>query len=198
MTHRRRLGRFLTAVTAGALLLSACGQSGNEASKPSTPATTGSASGQTITYAGEQEFNSYNSIAVNNLVNSTAMQRVLLGFWYYGEKGVVTPDKEFGSYTKSSDSPLTVDYEFNAQGVWSDGNPIDCDDALLYWAAKSGKIKGFQVDGTTASSSSRPRRARRATRSSPSSTPSRSPTGRATAPAPPTCCRPTWRTRPRA
>ncbi|MEV1000693.1 ABC transporter family substrate-binding protein [Nonomuraea sp. NPDC050202] len=149
MTHRRRLGTFLTAVTAGALLLSACGQSGNEASKPTASNTGGAASGQTITYAGEQEFNSYNSIAVNNLVNSTAMQRVLLGFWYYGEKGVVTPDKDFGTYTKTSDDPLTVEYEFNAKGVWSDGNPIDCDDALLYWAAKSGKIKGFQVDGTT-------------------------------------------------
>ncbi|MBF8186174.1 ABC transporter family substrate-binding protein [Nonomuraea sp. K274] len=149
MSHRRRLGRLLAAVAGGALLLSACGQSGDEASEPSGSASPSTGAAQTITYAGEQEFNSYNSMAVNNLVNSTAMQRVLLGFWYYGENGVVTPDKDFGTYTKTSDSPLTVDYEFNAGAVWSDGNPIDCDDALLYWAAKSGKIEGFQVDGTT-------------------------------------------------
>ncbi|WP_327581160.1 ABC transporter family substrate-binding protein [Nonomuraea sp. NBC_00507] len=147
MSHRRRLGRFLTAVAGGALLLSACGQTGDGASKPSASASAPAA--QTITYAGEQEFNSYNSTAVNNLVNSTAMQRVLAGFWYYGENGVVTPDKDFGTYTKSSDDPLTVDYEFNSSAVWSDGTPIDCDDALLFWAAKSGKVKGFQVDGTS-------------------------------------------------
>ncbi|MFI7613489.1 ABC transporter family substrate-binding protein [Nonomuraea terrae] len=149
MSHRRRLGRLLAAVTGGALLLSACAQDGGGASDPSGSASPGATTAQTITYAGEQEFNSYNSITVNNLVNSTAMQRVLLGFWYYGEKGAITPDKDFGTYAKTSDSPLTVDYEFNAKAVWSDGTPIDCDDALLFWAAKSGKIKGFQVDGTT-------------------------------------------------
>ncbi|RVX41743.1 peptide/nickel transport system substrate-binding protein [Nonomuraea polychroma] len=147
MSHRHRFGRFLAAVAGGALLLSACGQSGGgQASKPSASA---AGAAQTITYAGEQEFNSYNSTAVNNLVNSTAMQRVLAGFWYYGQNGVVTPDKDFGTYTKSSDDPLTVDYEFNSSAVWSDGTPIDCDDALLFWAAKSGKVKGFQVDGTS-------------------------------------------------
>ncbi|WP_235854628.1 ABC transporter family substrate-binding protein [Nonomuraea aridisoli] len=136
-------------MTGGALLLSACAQDGGGASEPSGSASPGATTAQTITYAGEQEFNSYNSITVNNLVNSTAMQRVLLGFWYYGENGAITPDKDFGTYTKTSDSPLTVEYEFNAKAVWSDGTPIDCDDALLFWAAKSGKIKGFQVDGTT-------------------------------------------------
>ncbi|MFG2073251.1 ABC transporter family substrate-binding protein [Nonomuraea maritima] len=148
MSHRRRLGRLVAAVAGGSLLLSACAQSGGETSEPSSSASP-AGTAQTITYAGEQEFNSYNSISVNNLVNSAAMQRVQAGFWYYGENGEVTPDKDFGTYQKTADSPLTIEYEFNAKAVWSDGTPIDCDDAMLYWAAKSGKIKGFQVDGTT-------------------------------------------------
>ena len=49
--------------------------------------------------------------------------------------GSLKPNPEFGTYKKTSDSPLTVEYTFDENAVWSDGVPIDCDDAMLAWAA---------------------------------------------------------------
>ncbi|WP_271220486.1 ABC transporter family substrate-binding protein [Streptosporangium carneum] len=145
MFHARRSGRFLPVLVGGVLVLSACG-SGD-------PAGTGavSAGARSITYAYEQEFHSYNNntAAENATRNAGPLQRVLTGFWFYGEKGAITPDRDFGSYAKTSDDPLTVEYTISDKAVWSDGVPIDCDDVLLWWGFKSGKIKGFSTSGTT-------------------------------------------------
>ncbi|MFF5208227.1 ABC transporter family substrate-binding protein [Streptosporangium sp. NPDC000396] len=148
MFHARTSAKFLAAVAGGALLLSAC--AGNDST--TKPAASGSASAsapaaQTITYAYEQEFHSYNNntVAENATRNAGPLQRVLTGFWFYGDKGAITPDKDFGSYEKTSDNPLTVEYTINDKAVWSDGTPIDCDDVMLWWGWKSGKIKGFSA-----------------------------------------------------
>ncbi|WP_084958539.1 ABC transporter family substrate-binding protein [Thermoactinospora rubra] len=148
MSNRKQVG-FIAGLTVSALLLAACG-SNNQAGTPtgSPAATGGTAAADTIAYAEAQEFNSYNSIAVNNLTNRMIMQNVLSGFWDFGEGGKVTPNTEFGTYEKTSDDPLTVKYTISDKAVWSDGTPIDCDDVLLWWAAKSGKGGEFQVDGT--------------------------------------------------
>ena len=53
---------------------------------------------------------------------------MLTGFWEFGEDGTVVPDEEFGTYEKTSDDPLTVEYKINPDAAWSDGEPIDCDD----------------------------------------------------------------------
>ncbi|MER5426565.1 ABC transporter family substrate-binding protein [Streptosporangium roseum] len=152
MFQSRTSGKFLAAVAGGALLLTACAGNDTGADKP---AASGSASAsapaaQSITYAYEQEFHSYNgnTAAENATRNNGPLQRVLTGFWFYGDKGAITPDKDFGTYEKTSDDPLTVEYTINDKAVWSDGTPIDCDDALLWWAYKSGKIKGFSASGT--------------------------------------------------
>lgn len=154
MFHARTSGKFLAIVAGGALLLSAC--AGNDSA--SNPTASGSASAsapapaaQTITYSYEQEFHSYNNntAAENATRNAGPLQRVLTGFWFYGDKGAITPDKDFGTYEKTSDDPLTVDYTISDKAVWSDGSPIDCDDVLLWWASNSGKVKGFSASGTT-------------------------------------------------
>ncbi|MEV4250245.1 ABC transporter family substrate-binding protein [Streptosporangium canum] len=140
-------------VAGGALLLTACG--GNDsASKPAasgSAAASAPASAQSISYAFDQEFSSYNgnTSAENAARNNQPLQRVLTGFWYYGGDGAVTPDKDFGTYEKVSDDPLTVKYTINPAATWSDGTPIDCDDLALSWAANSGKIEGFSTAGTT-------------------------------------------------
>ncbi|MFF4416898.1 ABC transporter family substrate-binding protein [Streptosporangium sp. NPDC001559] len=147
MFHARRSGRFLSALVGGVLVLSACGVGG---SGPATsePVSSGARS---ITYAYEQEFHSYNNntAAENATRNAGPLQRVLTGFWFYGENGEITPDRDFGRYVKTSDDPLTVKYTINDKAVWSDGTPIDCDDVLLWWGFKSGRIKGFSTSGTT-------------------------------------------------
>ncbi|MDP9866233.1 MULTISPECIES: ABC transporter family substrate-binding protein [Streptosporangium] len=151
MFQSRTSGKFLAAVAGGALLLTAC--AGNDAGT-SSPTSPGSASAsapaaQTITYAYEQEFHSYNNntVAENATRNAGPLQRVLTGFWIYGDKGAITPDKDFGTYEKTSDDPLTVEYTISDKAVWSDGVPIDCDDVMLWWGFKSGKIKGFSSSG---------------------------------------------------
>ncbi|MEV4097602.1 ABC transporter family substrate-binding protein [Streptosporangium saharense] len=147
MFHARRSGRFLSALMGGALVLSGCGigDAGSAASKPV------SSGARSITYAYEQEFHSYNNntAAENATRNAGPLQRVLTGFWFYGENGEITADRDFGRYVKTSDDPLTVEYTINPKAVWSDGTPIDCDDVLLWWGFKSGKIKGFSTSGTT-------------------------------------------------
>ena len=60
--------------------------------------------------------------------------------------GSIKPNTEYGTYEKTSDDPLTVTYTFNDKAVWSDGVPIDCDDALLTWAALSGSYPTGQKD----------------------------------------------------
>ncbi|MEV8636950.1 ABC transporter family substrate-binding protein [Streptosporangium sp. NPDC051023] len=149
MFHTPRPGRLLSVLVGGMLVLSACGV-GDTASRPTTSGSV-SAGAKSIAYAYEQEFHSYNNntAAENATRNAGPLQRVLTGFWFYGEKGAITPDKDFGTYAKTSDNPLTVEYTISDKAVWSDGIPIDCDDVLLWWGFKSGKIKGFSTSGTT-------------------------------------------------
>ncbi len=149
MFHAPRSGRFLSVLMGGVLMLSACGI-GDTAGGPTTLGSV-STGAKSITYAYEQEFHSYNNntAAENATRNAGPLQRVLTGFWFYGEKGAITPDRDFGTYAKTSDAPLTVEYTISDRAVWSDGTPIDCDDVLLWWGFKSGKIKGFSTSGTT-------------------------------------------------
>ena len=160
--HTKFRTALLGTVASAALVLSACGGSGgggsasegSENSAPKKPAAI------TITHTFEQEIDAYNgNTAENNASkNNIVLQRVLSGFWYFDDGGKVTPNTEFGTYKKTSDDPLTVDYSINPKAVWSDGTPIDCDDILLWWAANSGKVgKGiFSTAGTVVVDASLP------------------------------------------
>lgn len=127
------------------LVLAACTGGGTE-----TDETDDSSEPVTFTYAYEQEWQAYNSatVATNASQNAIPMNRVTLGFWYFAPDGSVAPDEDFGSYEKTSDDPLTVEYTFAEDAVWSDGEPIDCDDAWLAWYAQSGQTKTFKPVST--------------------------------------------------
>ena len=79
------------------------------------------------------------------LANSIVLGQVIRSFYYFTPDGTLTPDKTFGTYEKTSDNPLTVKYTFSDKAKWSDGKPVDCDDAVLMWLANSGVTgdKGF-------------------------------------------------------
>ncbi len=93
-----------------------------------------------ITYSiGEQEWDSWNDItsATNSVYNAVINQRTLGNFWYFGTDGTILPDDNWGSYEKTGDDPLTVEYTISDDAVWSDGVPVTANDYLLQWAASN-------------------------------------------------------------
>src|SRR3712207_325385 len=145
-----RTGAKALAMLAGATLaLSACASGDDGGDTGDAQNTTAPI---TFTWGYEQEFASYNPNTVegNSSANSVVLNQVIYGFWYFSPDGTVTPNKEFGTFEKTSDSPLTVKYTFSDKATWSDGEPIDCDDAVLAWLANSGTTgeKGFSSAST--------------------------------------------------
>lgn len=136
-----RKGLALAAV--GVLGLTAC----------STTAGTGEGdtSDATFTYAYEQELDTYNQSTSggNASKNAIPLNRVLPGFWRYATDGTIEATTDFGTYEKTSDDPLTVEYTFDENAVWSDGEAIDCDDAYLAYISQSGKYPEFDAAGVT-------------------------------------------------
>ncbi|SDT54703.1 ABC transporter family substrate-binding protein [Jiangella sp. DSM 45060] len=149
MTTKRRGMAFFAVLTAGALALSACGgdddDSGSGSGDTESPA--GGSSGTPITVASDAEFTSYNgnSETGNGTWNTFVLNGVLDGFWDFGPQGEIVRNEAFGTYEVTSEDPLTVRYTFAENAVWSDGEPIDCDDLLLEWATQSGQYMTDQV-----------------------------------------------------
>jgi peptide/nickel transport system substrate-binding protein len=145
----RKGAKYLALFAAGSMALAACSTGGgdNDTSGDQS-ADSGGTQDQTITVAWEDEFGSYNNNTSeeNAVKNTVVLNQVLRGFWFFGSDGTVQPDTEFGTQEKTSDDPLTVKYTFDDKAVWSDGDPIDCDDFLLTWAANSGKYLTGQKD----------------------------------------------------
>lgn len=148
MTRFGRTSKLVAAAMGGALVLTACGSdSGDNGSSDDSQSDGGG--GGTITLGYEQEWTTWNSTTSDgNLVaNSVATYQVTTGFWFFGEGGAITPNEEFGSYEVVSEDPLTVTYTFHPDAAWSDGTPLDCDDALMWWSQQGGFLD-FSTPGT--------------------------------------------------
>jgi peptide/nickel transport system substrate-binding protein len=136
LSSMRTGAKVLASLAAASLLLSACASnddSGGTASQQTTAPIT-------FRWAYEQEFASYNGNTAdgNSVANNAILTQTVPGFWVFAPDGSIQPDKDFGTFEKTSDNPLTVKYTFNDKAVWSDGNPVDCDDFVLAWLANSG------------------------------------------------------------
>jgi peptide/nickel transport system substrate-binding protein len=142
--NRGTVRKSLALAAIGSLALAACSTSTSDDEG-------GDDQGATFTYGYEQEIDAYNNQTAgsNASKNSIVLNRVVLGFWRYGAAGELDPEEEFGSYEKVSDDPLTVEYTFADEAVWSDGEPIDCDDAQLQYVANAGIYPEFDPAGTT-------------------------------------------------
>lgn len=156
-----------TALAAAAvLLLAACGGSVG-GSSDTTATTAGGASGSessasgsasasadsgpkadTINVGLEQAPGGFNGLssAANSVYSGYVDNLTQSNFATIQPDGTIKPNTEFGTYEKTSDDPLTVTYTFNENAVWSDGVPIDCDDAMLVWAAMSGSYPTGEKD----------------------------------------------------
>ncbi len=101
-----------------------------------------------IAYGDAQEFSNYN----NNLGTSNSVKNGIIlnevqpsPFNFGGPSGGLVLDEELmDSASVTSEDPLTVEYVVNAAAVWSDGEPIDCDDFQLQYHANNGAY--FQLD----------------------------------------------------
>ncbi len=92
---------------------------------------------------GADDFLSYNGLQSNTYTtyNSAVADRMFSSFWYFGTDGSIIPDKDFGTYEKTSDDPLTVKYTISDDAKWSDGTPVTAGDFIFHWAANNDTVK---------------------------------------------------------
>ena len=165
MNTTRRGRSALALVAASALVFAACGSDDDSGDSGDSggdttdaPDTTddemtddttdagegdGGATAEGIAYGNAQEFSNYN----NNLGTSNSVKNS-----HRSQPGAAEPvqlrrpDRCASSSTTSSwtpstvvsEDPQTIEYVVNADAVWSDGEPIDCDDFLLQYYANNG------------------------------------------------------------
>jgi peptide/nickel transport system substrate-binding protein len=102
----------------------------------------GGATGASIAYGNAQEFSNYNNNlgTSNSVKNSIVLNEVQPNpFNFAGPTGALEMDDELmDSVEIIGEDPLTIEYVVNADAVWSDGEPIDCDDFLLQYYANNG------------------------------------------------------------
>lgn len=95
--------------------------------------------GGVVTVAETNAFTAVNNAtAATNLdINGKIANATREGFIYVNPAQEIVPNEGFGSYEKTSDDPLTVEYTLN-DPEWSDGNAIDKADIILWWSILSG------------------------------------------------------------
>ncbi|HEU4361615.1 MAG TPA: ABC transporter substrate-binding protein [Mycobacterium sp.] len=100
-----------------------------------------------IDYAVDGGLTSYNTSTVSGAATAgaQAFARALTGFGYHGPDGQVVADRDFGSISVVGRTPLVLDYQIADEAVWSDEQPITCDDLVLAWTAQSGRFPGFDA-----------------------------------------------------
>lgn len=152
MRRTRAIG--LSAMVATSLVLAGCGSVGSsDTTTPSASAgaesataesaessgSSGGAKADTINVGIEQTPGGFNgqTAGANSVYTAYVDNLTQSNFVNVQPDGSLQPNPEFGTYEKTSESPLTVEYTFDENAVWSDGTPIDCDDAMLAWAALS-------------------------------------------------------------
>jgi peptide/nickel transport system substrate-binding protein len=127
--------RRLTAVAAGVA-------AGALATPPADNETEGSGieTGTAVTVGWNQPFYEYNTSSAtgNATANANILYLMTEGFNYYDPELNLVQNTDFGSYQVTSEDPLTVEYTFADDNVWSDGTAVDAADMLLQWGATSG------------------------------------------------------------
>jgi peptide/nickel transport system substrate-binding protein len=128
----KHIAAAVAVVAVSALVLSGCSQ----------PYQSQVVSGTEITVSYNEGFFSYNSGsgAGNNTANGNIVYMANSGFTYYDDTPTLIRNTPFGSFEKTSDDPLTVEYTIADGVTWSDGVPVTAADLMLQWAAASGNV----------------------------------------------------------
>ncbi len=102
---------------------------------------------ESVNYVVDGLLTTYNTNTVAGAASGApqAFARTLIGFNYHGPEGQVVGDTDFGKISVVGRAPLILDYEINANAVYSDGKPVTCDDMVLAWASQSGRFPWFDA-----------------------------------------------------
>ncbi|MEU4315396.1 ABC transporter substrate-binding protein [Nocardia sp. NPDC024068] len=102
-----------------------------------------------IGYAVDTTVTSYNGGTTAGSASAQAVfGRVLTGFFYTGPDGQPVADSDTGTAKEVPGEAQTIQYRLNPKGVYSDGVPTSCDDLVFTWAARSGRVPGFDSAST--------------------------------------------------
>lgn len=154
-TRRARALKVGAGIAIAALALTGCTTGGG------TDTETPESEGGTITIAQTNAFTSFNgdtpdaNLDVNGMVGyltGVSGGLGLGGFQRLDADYSVIPNEDFGTFTKTSDDPLTVEYTLNEGLTWSDGEPITADDMLVNWVINSGWFDDGVIDPETGDS----------------------------------------------
>ncbi|WP_309125912.1 ABC transporter substrate-binding protein, partial [Kocuria sp.] len=145
-----RATKALGLAAVSAVALSACASVGGDsgAAGGETGGAGGEGSGGVITVAETNNVTSLNTgtAAHNKDINSKIAYMTRDTFNYIDPELNVVRNEGFGTYEVVSENPLTVEYTVNEDQQWSDGNPIDKGDLLLWWATQSGHYNDARTD----------------------------------------------------
>ncbi len=104
--------------------------------------------GGTVTYAVEQEYTAYNNGtgATVTLINAEVLMMVQPQVYIVQPDLTTTLNTDLMvSVEVTSEAPQVIEWIINPDAVWSDGEPIDCDDFYLDWIARNDRA-GNRVD----------------------------------------------------
>lgn len=100
---------------------------------------TETADGEVSVTVGPGNWSGYNSLTSRtySTYNTAISDQMLAGFAYFGTDGTICRNEDFGTFEKTSDDPLTIEYTIAEDASWSDGTPVTINDFLLDWAAQN-------------------------------------------------------------
>lgn len=148
MISRRKSQRLMTLFATASVAALALGSAAGATTPPDTTPPDGSApagAGGVVYYGEAQEFSSLNNnTADTNSVKNGIITTMVLPdtFPFNGPDGYPQMDAELlESAELISEDPQVVEYVFNPDAAWSDGEPIDCDDLYLRWIADNETVQ---------------------------------------------------------
>jgi peptide/nickel transport system substrate-binding protein len=103
-----------------------------------------------VAYGNAQEFSNYNNglASSNSTKNGIILTQVLPSpFAFAGPGGQLQQTELIDSATVVSADPQVIEYQINADAVWSDGDPVDCAEFYFTWKAYNGLTKQLDADG---------------------------------------------------
>lgn len=143
----KKLLAAATGLIVGALAFTAC-----TPPTPNASSTASTAQPTSVSVMWNQPMYSMNN--VTTFGNATANANIVYltnDNWMYYDKGLnMVPNKSYGTYEKTSDSPLTVKMTLADTATWSDGVPVTAADVILAYGAQSGlfnTVTGDDADG---------------------------------------------------